>query len=50
MITDLQLEDKKDSPISQLSGGMKRKLRYILDNSMCAHASVWWEIVSSSQD
>lgn len=29
MIKDLQLEDKKKIQASQLSGGMKRKLRYM---------------------
>ena len=28
MIKDLQLEDKRNTPSSKLSGGMKRKLRY----------------------
>ena len=27
MIEDLQLQDKRDTPSSTLSGGMKRKLR-----------------------
>ena len=27
MIEDLQLQDKRDTPSSNLSGGMKRKLR-----------------------
>ncbi len=29
MIADLQLVDKTKSPSSQLSGGMKRKLRWV---------------------
>ncbi len=28
MIKELQLDDKRDTPTRQLSGGMKRKLRY----------------------
>ena len=30
MIEDLQLLDKRNTPSSALSGGMKRKLRYIV--------------------
>ena len=30
MIEDLQLQDKRNTPSQKLSGGMKRKLRYIL--------------------